>query len=79
MIKNTVVQFLSISAMLIIVQQANGQYPSVPKDVQQSSDSMMKEAHRKSEIAWAKALPVIEADARNGKPFIPWASRFMSC
>jgi hypothetical protein len=75
MIKQTVLQLLWIGAMLIIVQEATAQYPSVPKEVQQSADSMMKEAHRKSEIAWAKALPTIEADARNGKPFIPWAAR----
>src|SRR5687768_1968393 len=75
MIKKTVLQFLWISAMLIIVQQANAQYPSVPKDVQQSADSIMKEARRKSDIAWAKALPIIEADAKKGKPFIPWAAR----
>src|SRR5688500_18946964 len=75
MIKRTVVQFLWINALLIIVQQANAQYPSVPRDVQQSSDSMMKEARRKSDIAWAKAVPIIEADAKKGKPFIPWAAR----
>jgi hypothetical protein len=51
------------------------QYPSVPKEVQDETNAMMKEAQRKSDLAWEKAWPIIDADARNGKPFIPWAAR----
>ncbi len=56
-------------------QIASAQYPDVPKDIQEASNKMMQEAQRKSDIAWAKALPIIEADNKNGKPYIPWASR----
>lgn len=59
--------FTSVSAM--------AQYPQVPKDVQAWADSLMDATKRASDAAWAKALPVIEADAKNGKPYIPWASR----
>lgn len=55
--------------------QAQAQYPDIPRDVQRWSDSLLDAARKKSDIAWAKALPIIEADARNGKPFIPWAQR----
>jgi hypothetical protein len=51
------------------------QYPDVPKDIQHSADSMMNEARKHSDAAWAKALPIIEADNKRGKPYIPWASR----
>lgn len=51
------------------------QYPSVPKEIQDASDSMMKLARQSSDAAWAKALPIIEEDARKGKPYIPWAAR----
>ncbi len=61
--------------ILTFVEIAIAQYPSVPQEIQRSSDSMMREARRKSDIAWAKALPIIEADAKKGKPFIPWAAR----
>lgn len=57
------------------ITQANAQYPSVPKEVQDETATMMKEAQRKSDSAWQKAWPIIDADARNGKPFIPWAAR----
>ncbi len=36
---------------------------------------MMKAAYRQSDIAWEKAKPIIEAEARQGKPYIPWAGR----
>ncbi|GAJ04186.1 unnamed protein product, partial [marine sediment metagenome] len=36
---------------------------------------MMKEAQRKSDMAWDKAWPIIDADAKKGKPYIPWAAR----
>ena len=69
------IRLFVLTTILFISVSAAAQYPSVPREVQQSADSMMKEAQRKSEIAWAKALPIIEADAKNGKPFIPWAAR----
>ena len=58
-----------------VASAALAQYPQVPKDVQRSADSMMEAARKHSDEAWAKALPIIEADAKKGKPFIPWASR----
>ena len=58
-----------------VASAALAQYPQVPKDVQRSADSMMDAARKHSDEAWAKALPIIEADAKKGKPFIPWASR----
>ncbi len=35
----------------------------------------MEEARRRSDLAWEKALPIIEAEAKTGKPYIPWAAR----
>jgi hypothetical protein len=58
-----------------VIGEAGAQYPSVPKEVQDETSAMMKEAQRKSDLAWEKAKPVIDADARNGKPYIPWAAR----
>jgi hypothetical protein len=55
---------------------ANAQYPQIPSDVQKKSDSLMKAAVRHSDSAWAIAYPIIQKEAREGKPYIPWASRF---
>jgi hypothetical protein len=51
------------------------QYPSITPDVKKESEAMMAEATRKSDLAWEKAWPAIDREARNGKPYIPWASR----
>jgi len=54
---------------------AMAQYPKVPQEVQREADEMMEAARKHSDEAWQKAWPVIDAEARNGKPYIPWASR----
>jgi hypothetical protein len=71
LIRKSVVAFALVAAVI----QVNAQYPNVPKEVQEETNAMMKEAQRKSDIAWEKAWTVIDADARNGKPYIPWAAR----
>ncbi len=70
-----VVRIILLASLFGISQSSFAQYPDVPKDVQEASNAMMKEAMRKSDAAWAKALPVIEEEAKHGKPYIPWAGR----
>ena len=62
-------------AGLLLSGGALAQYPKIPAAAKKTSDSLLAEAERKSEIAWQKALPVIEAEAKKGKPYIPWAAR----
>ncbi len=54
---------------------AKGQYPTIPENIQKASDSLLKETWRLSDIAWQKAWPIIQYDAKHGKPYIPWAGR----
>jgi hypothetical protein len=70
-LKTLVIGCASIASVTI----ANAQYPSIPADVQRWSDSLLDAARKHSDEAWAKALPIIEADIKKGKPYIPWASR----
>lgn len=67
--------FLALPFIVGIVATAHAQYPKIPEDVKRSSDSLMKAAEWQSEIAWQKALPIMEEEAKHGKPFIPWASK----
>lgn len=60
---------------LIAAINANAQYPDIPADVQRASDSLMRAATRHSDSAWAIAYPIIQKEAKEGKPYIPWASR----
>lgn len=67
--------FLVLPFFIGIVATTYAQYPKIPQDVKRKSDSMMKAAAWQSEIAWQKALPIIEEEAKNGKPYVPWASK----
>ncbi|GGH10355.1 polysaccharide lyase [Sphingobacterium alkalisoli] len=55
--------------------EAHAQYPKIPEDVKKASEEMMTRARQQSDEAWAKALPIIEEYAKQGKPYIPWAGR----
>jgi hypothetical protein len=67
---------LSIFVLICSMTQTSlAQYPKVPKKVQAAADSAMNIALHLSDQAWKKALPVIMEEARNGKPYVPWASR----
>ncbi|UOR03580.1 polysaccharide lyase [Hymenobacter aerilatus] len=67
--------FLASVALLSLPQVVRAQYPQIPADIQKASKELMDEAERQSNIAWAKAYPIIQKEAREGKPYIPWAGR----
>jgi hypothetical protein len=73
--KMKLVRNVLLASTLGFVQAASAQYPNIPQDVQRQSDSLMKAARKQSDEAWAKALPIIEEDATQGKPYVPWAAR----
>lgn len=54
---------------------AAAQYPNVPDSVRKASEEMMEEAYRQSNIAWWKAYPIVQEEAKHGRPYIPWAAR----
>jgi hypothetical protein len=60
---------------LLIIATVSAQYPDIPADVQRSSDSLLNAAKRHSDSAWNVAWPIIQEEAKNGKPYIDFASR----
>jgi len=72
--KNTALFFAAV-AIMGFVKPAMAQYPNVPKSVQAEADAMIKETYRKSDSAWAVAFPIVDYDAKHGKPYVPWAGR----
>lgn len=51
------------------------QYPKISPEMAAQSKAFIDEADKRSDVAWEKALVVIEEEAKHGKPYIPWASR----
>lgn len=61
--------------LLSLAKMGWTQYPSVPDSVKQATELLMNEAAYQSDIAWSKAYPIIQKEALEGRPFIPWAAR----
>lgn len=74
--KNNFKKILLAVVVILTAGTANAQYPDIPADVQRASDSLMKAAVKHSDSAWAIAYPIIQKEAKQGRPYIPWASRF---
>lgn len=66
---------LLLAPAFLLGKPAMAQYPQVPKSVQEAADAMIKETYRKSDSAWALALPIVQYDQKHGKPYVPWAAR----
>lgn len=58
-----------------IAQQAAGQYPNVPKDVQEEANRKAAAGSAESDAAWEKAQPAIKEWAAKGRPYIPGAAK----
>ena len=66
---------LLASGIIGFTQSASAQYPKISKVMQDSEDVVMQKVQKLSDEAWAKALPIVEADEKKGKPFILWARK----
>ncbi len=73
--KNKVLSIALFLASFGVTSATIAQYPTIPPDVQAKADSFLAEAKLHSDQAWEKALPIIEREAKQGKPYIPWASK----
>ncbi|MBL7968340.1 MAG: pectate lyase [Prolixibacteraceae bacterium] len=72
-------KYLKLTTTIVLfftaVLFANAQYPTISDDVQKAADKLMEDAMRHSEMAWNKAYPIIQEEAKHGRPYIPWAAR----
>lgn len=75
MMKKNILIALTLSIACCSIQAVKAQYPVIPKAMEDSANAEMAKFQSRSDVAWAKALPVIEEEAKKGKPYIPWASK----
>lgn len=73
--KNRFFLLATLAASIGLAKPAEAQYPTVPEDVKAQADSMLKAAWQHSDSAWQIAWPIVDNDAKHGKPYIPWAAR----
>ncbi|MEI9955928.1 MAG: polysaccharide lyase [Ferruginibacter sp.] len=67
--KKYILSFCLLAAVLHS-KKASAQYPIIPPALEDSENTEMKKFQALSDEAFAKALPIIEADKAKGKPFI---------
>jgi hypothetical protein len=65
----------SIITSFAVCKEAAAQYPIIPKPMEDSANAEMQKFQVISDEAFAKVLPIIEADEKKGKPFVPWAAK----
>jgi hypothetical protein len=65
----------AIGFCAIFTLAAHAQYPVIPHNLEAQGDSIMQVWKQASDKAWEKALPTIEKDEKNGKPYVPWAAK----
>nr|WP_294895666.1 polysaccharide lyase [uncultured Pedobacter sp.] len=51
------------------------QYPIIPPAMEAKADSVLAQIEHRSDLQFEKVKPIINAEAKAGKPFIPWAAK----
>lgn len=75
MMKKCLILCSCLLVMALISRQASAQYPKIPEAVQHRSDSILKADNDRVNLLWEHEQPTILKDDREGKPYIPFASR----
>tara|TARA_R110002050_G_scaffold53118_2_gene120875 strand:- start:137395 stop:139095 length:1701 start_codon:yes stop_codon:yes gene_type:complete len=57
------------------ITNVHAQYPKLTDDDRAKEKAIKDEAYRHSDEAWEKAKIIVQKEAREGKPYIPWAGR----
>lgn len=66
---------LMVITALLVAHNAHAQYPKMTSEMRKEAADYIDSAKKRSNEIWQQVLPIIEENARNGKPYIPHASR----
>jgi hypothetical protein len=66
---------LTVLALGLSISSLMAQYPIIPDSIKQRAVRQEAEINRKSDLAWEKALPIVQKEAEAGRPYKPWASK----
>lgn len=60
---------------LALTNTVSAQYPKITPEVKKQETELIKAAYAHSDSAFAIAKPIIDQQAKEGRPYIPWAAR----
>ena len=66
---------LAACALMFSPMAMHAQYPQITDEAQAHIDSLKAAWTKHSDEAWEKALPTVMKEAKEGRPYVPWASR----
>ena len=72
---NRIKKAFSVAVLTACVLPVAAQYPTIPDSVKARANRQQEEIDRKSDEAWAKALPIVMDQSVKGRPYKPWASK----
>ncbi len=73
--KNKALKYaLTVVSFCSLVKTAQAQYPEIPHELQAKTDSVLALEDKRLDDIWQKNYHIIEAEAKQGKPYIPWAA-----
>ncbi len=61
--------------LLFVPISLKAQYPQLTSEAKAEYSQIATDGNKRSEEAWEKALPIVIQEAKEGRPYIPWASR----
>ena len=73
--KKAVAWGFMLAGLLGTANAAYAQYPQITPEAQAKYKEMITKAYAHADSAWAKALPIVMKEAKEGRPYVPWASR----
>ena len=73
--KKKAIKLVFLAAAMLAGGNVYAQYPKVPSIDAAASSELTRKAEAEADAAFEKAKEIIEKEAREGRPYIPWASR----
>lgn len=64
-----------ILTLLFVSNTVFAQYPQMTEEAKELIGKMKKEWRAHCDSAWQVAFPIVIEEAKNGRPYVPWASR----
>ena len=72
--KNSLKTLFSLSLVLFSCSVMHAQYPDIPKEIQDKTDAVLAQEEVRLAKIWADNKQVLEKEALQGRPYLPWAS-----
>ncbi|MFH6948515.1 polysaccharide lyase [Flavobacterium sp. FlaQc-51] len=63
-----------IFSLCSVFSSAYAQYPQIPKPLQEKADTLLADEEKRLNEIWTANYSIIQAEAKQGKPYLPWAS-----